>query len=609
MHSSLISLAQRGSMLLLAVFCWLSTVCPSIAQPAFSAAAPNGIDTWAHVSTTAPKQAVGKRGAVVSAHPEASKVGLSILKAGGNAFDAAIGVELALAVCFPVAGNVGGGGFGIYHTAAGQTYSIDYRERAPAAITPNHYLDAQGNVRDSLLKQGALSAGVPGTLQGMEQLHKKLGRMPWQKLVQPAVQLAERGFALTQIDADLLNRFAKKFKEVNPGAVPFIKASGQPWQKGDTLKQPALARTLKAVQMQGAKAVYTGPVAEKLASFVQQQGGLITTSDLKNYTAQWRAPHDFNWNGYRISSMGPPSSGGLILNQILGMISLPDATQRMKQTGPTSLFYAQQFIEAERMAYADRSAYMGDPDYVKVPVAAMVNPSYLRSRFPDWHYGAASKSADVKPGLGAYDPQKGLVKESTETTHYTVADGAGNVVSSTTTLNGPFGSGVVDPNSGILLNNEMDDFSVKPGVPNAYGLVGSAANAIAPGKRMLSSMSPTVVCQKGKDGKWRAVATAGTPGGSTIPTTTLQVLLRILLFAQAPHTAVAAPRFHHQWLPDDVKLEQDALPAEVQQQLKNLGYVLKPIDMIGRAEALKRAADGTWQAGADPRGDDTALSW
>lgn len=595
----------------------VALVCQSLITPFFSFA-------QAQVGS---KHATGKRGMVVSAHPLASEIGLQVLKDGGNAFDAGIAVEFALAVCFPVAGNIGGGGFGMYRTAKGQVLSLDYRETAPLSASAQDYLGPDGKVRDSLLQQGSISAGIPGTVPGMLALHKRLGSRPWTSLVAPAIKLAKEGFSLTEGDAALLNKYQSKFRQVNPKGCPFIHPEGKPWQQGQLLKQPALAKTLLLIQKAGTTMGYPIVLQQPIVSDMKTVSGAYRWSlaDLRNYQPRWRMPVTFQVKNYRISSMAPPSSGGTILNMIFGMAKAASKNEKDHnldslpiRLNPDKLAGIQNIIELERLAYADRSEYLGDPDFVKVPLDSLLDKAYHARRFPNWHVGPAVPSTSIGPGLMTIKGGEPVSRklEHEETTHYTVVDAKGNAVAATTTLNGPFGSGVVLPLTGILLNNEMDDFSVLPGVPNAYGLVGGKANAIAPGKRMLSSMSPTIVQKKwqkarrrGEPDRYRLVGTVGTPGGSTIPTTTLQVLLRMMLLGESPAAAVAHPRFHHQWLPDVVKHEANAFSPRVKEQLEQLGYKLQQVDKIGRAEAIWIDNDGTMTGGADPRGDDTALGW
>jgi gamma-glutamyltranspeptidase/glutathione hydrolase len=567
------------------------------------------------------KSASGQHGMVVSPHPLATKVGLEILKGGGNAYDAGIAIEFALAVCFPVAGNIGGGGFGLYRTSAGEVLSLDYRERAPSQASTKMYLDAKGQVMDSLSRLGALAVGVPGTVKGMEQLHRKLGKLPWATLLQPAINLASDGFALTVIDSDLMFNHAQKFKQVNAWPTPFVKQQGRRWRMGDTLKQPMLAKTLRTIQENGSAGFYEGWVAASIVTEMKRHNGLISTEDLKSYKAIWRDPIKFDYQAptdttYRIYSMAPPSSGGVILNQVLGMLNhIPKSDWLANKDN--HVWRIQQLVETERLAYADRSEYLGDPDFFQIPVRQLLDKSYLKSRFPHAHVGPAINSLKVGPGLGNHkmvrQPNAGSQpKEHDETTHYTVVDGQGNALCTTTTLNGAFGSKLVVEGSGILLNNEMDDFSANPGSPNSYGLIGGVANAIEPRKRMLSSMSPTIITRlvPSPKGSTEMLAfTVGTPGGSTIPTSVLQVILGLTVDGLSPAEAVAKPRYHHQWFPDQILSEYNSIIPERATELGKLGYTIKLIEKIGRVEAIKISIGGLLVGGADPRGDDSAAGY
>ena len=567
------------------------------------------------------KSATGQHGMVVSPHPLATKVGLEILKEGGNAYDAGIAIEFALAVCFPVAGNIGGGGFGLYRTSAGEVLSLDYRERAPGQAHTKMYLDAKGQAVDSLSRLGALAVGVPGTVKGMEQLHKKLGKLPWAKLLQPAINLASDGFALTVIDSDLLFNQEQKFKQVNVWSTPFVKRRGRRWRMGDTLRQPMLAQTLISIQQNGSAGFYDGWVAASIVTEMKRHNGLITAQDLKSYKAIWRDPIKFDYQAptdttYRIYSMAPPSSGGIILNQVLGMLAnIPKSDWLANKDN--HVWRIQQLVETERLAYADRSEYLGDPDYFQIPVQQLVDKSYLKSRFPHAYVGPAFNSMKVGPGLTNHkmvrmpNPRQSP-NEHDETTHYTVVDGQGNALSTTTTLNGAFGSKLVVEGSGILLNNEMDDFSANPGSPNSYGLIGGVANAIEPRKRMLSSMSPTIITRlvPSPKGPTETLAyTVGTPGGSTIPTSVLQVILGLTVDGLGPAEAVARARYHHQWFPDQILSEYNSIIPEKATELSKLGYTIKLIEKIGRVEAIKVCEGGMLIGGADPRGDDTAAGY
>jgi gamma-glutamyltranspeptidase/glutathione hydrolase len=538
------------------------------------------------------KTAEGKNGAVSSAHPLASLVGVEILKKGGNAFDAAIATQLALAVVYPGAGNIGGGGFLVAFTQKGETISIDYREKAPAASSRNMYLDQQGNPLMELSQNGHLASGVPGTVAGLFTSHK-YGKLPFAVLIQPAIELAEKGFVITPAEARSLNGSKSSFIKYNTVSPVFVKSIE--WKAGDTLIQKDLANTLKRIRDNGAKGFYEGETAMLIVEEMKRGKGNISLEDLKNYQAVERPAISFDYKGYKIIGMPMPSSGGLLMQQMMKMIE----NKNINQLGFHTPASVQLMIEVERRAYADRAEFMGDADFVKVPVKTLSSDKYLKKRMDDFLPGKATPSDIIKPG--DVDP------ESEETTHLSVADALGNVVSVTTTLNGGYGSKTVVAGAGFLLNNEMDDFSVKPGVPNMFGAVGKEANAIAPGKRMLSSMTPTVVLKNKKP-----FLVVGTPGGTTIPTSVFQTLVNILEFNQTPLEAVNNPKFHHQWLPDQVAIEND-FPKSLQDALGTMGYSFQKRNQIGRTEVIKINWSGKKingiEAVADKRGDDHAAAY
>lgn len=527
-------------------------------------------------------------GAVVSAHPLASRAGAMILQQGGNAVDAAIATQLALAVVYPGAGNLGGGGFMVARLANGTQVALDYRETAPAKASRDMYLDSAGNPITTLSLDGHLAAGIPGTVAGIF-ASMKYAKLPFSKLIEPAILLAEKGFAITASEASNLNAYKADFQRLNTAPTAFVKE--QPWQEGDTLIQKDLAHTLTLIRNKGAAGFYEGETAANIVAEMQRGHGIMTLADLKNYKARERKALAFNYKGYTIVTMPLPSSGGICLQQMMGMIE----KYPVADWGFHSPKAVQLMIEVERRAYADRAQFLGDPDFVKVPVARLTSKKYLAARMADFVPGKAGSSETTKAGT---------FPESEETTHLSIIDDKGNTVAVTTTLNGHYGSRTVVGKAGFLLNNEMDDFSVKPGVPNMYGLVGTEANAVAPGKRMLSSMTPTIVLQ----GK-QPLYSLGTPGGSTIITSVFQTLMNTLEFGLSPADAINKPKFHHQWLPDEITVEKD-FPEEVITALQQMGYKVVKRNRIGRTEIIKRTP-GTHalDAAGDKRGDDSAAGF
>ncbi|SKB38985.1 gamma-glutamyltranspeptidase / glutathione hydrolase [Parapedobacter luteus] len=534
---------------------------------------------------------VYRNGMVVTAHPEASGVGLQILKAGGNAVDAAVAVQFALAVVYPNAGNIGGGGFMVYRSAGGDFAALDFREAAPAAATRDMFLDETGNPIAELSLRGQLASGVPGVVDGMIKAHTRFGKLDWEALLQPAIHLARQGFPLTEMQAKELNNRRESFQKYNPEGTALIN-DGE-WKAGDTLVQPELAHTLSLISQKGRAGFYEGEVADRIVAEMASGNGIISYADLKNYEAKWREPVMSTYRGLKIVSMPPPSSGGIALISMLKSVEAYPLSKWGFQKDSTMRV----MIEAERRVYADRATHLGDPDYYEVPQAMLIDSAYNAERMRNFSFGHASFSSDIHAGS--------LPKiEHEETTHFSIVDKAGNAVAITTTINGSYGSYVVVAGAGFLLNNEMDDFSVKPGAPNMYGLIGGTANAIEPGKRMLSSMTPTILEKEG-----RLFMVVGTPGGSTIMTSVFQTILNVVDFGMDMQEAVAAPRFHHQWLPDEVALERDAVSKVVRHSLSTTGYKLVDRASIGRVDAILMLPDGAMHGGADPRGDDLAMGY
>jgi len=535
------------------------------------------------------KKIVCENGAVVSAHPLASKVGLAILKMGGNAVDAAIATQLALAVVYPNAGNIGGGGFMVARLKEGKLVAIDYREKAPGNAHRDMYLNATGEPQLQLSQNGHLSSGVPGTVAGLFE-SSKYAKLSFDKLIQPAIDLAEKGFILSDREAKAFNSLKEQFEKYNTQTPVFVKNIS--WKGGDTLFQKDLAETLKRIKKKGAKGFYEGETARLIVEEMKRGKGIITLDDLRNYKAASREPHVFDYKGYKIVGMPMPSSGGLLLHQMLKMIE----DKPIASYGFHSAEAVQLMVEAERRAYADRAQFMGDADFFKVPISKLTSEKYLKERMADFVPGKAGNSELVKPGdIPA--------AESEETTHLSVIDKDGNAVAVTTTLNNSYGSKTVVGGAGFILNDEMDDFSVKPGVPNMYGAIGGEANAIMPGKRMLSSMTPTLVL---KDGMPYLVV--GTPGGTTICTSVFQTIVNIIDFNMSTEDAVWKPKFHHQWLPDKVDLEK-GFPDNTRKALEEMGYKIVERSGIGRTEVIKVLPNKKFEAVADNRGDDSAEGW
>ena len=539
---------------------------------------------------------------VVTAREEASKIGVEILKKGGNAFDAMVATELALAVAYPYAGNTGGGGFMVFRKDDGEVGSLDYREKAPIGATRDMYLDKNNNVIEGLSTVGGLAVGVPGTIAGVFEVYEKYGTLKIEEIFQPVIDLALKGVVVTKKQEARLKQY---YSEINHNKtfwngsenVQYDKSSlwKRVWNEKDTIKYTALAKTLKRIMLNGKKEFYEGKTASELVKFIQKNGGIITLKDLKSYEPKWRKPVIFEYDDLKIISMAPPSSGGICLEQIMKMINPFD----LQKYGHNQVDYIKLLVEAERRAYADRSFYLGDPDFNEIPYKKITSDEYLSARMKDFSFSTPTLSKDLNPG-------KINITESSETTHYSILDQFGNSVSVTTTLNAAYGSKLYSDELGFFLNNEMDDFSSKPGVPNMYGLIGSEINQIEPGKRMLSSMTPTIV-EKSND----LYMVLGTPGGSTIITSVLQTILNVHEFKMTMQQAVNAPRFHHQWLPDVILFETTGFDKKITDKVAADGYKthFDSSRITSKVEGILILDDGKIEGGADKRGDDKAVGF
>ena len=534
--------------------------------------------------------------AVVSARKEATQIGLEIMKNGGNAYDAMIATHLALAVVHPTAGNIGGGGFFVYHDKDGSSGSLDFREMAPGNAYKDMYLDENGDVIPDMSTLGGAAVGVPGSISAIYEIHARFGSLPIEDLFKPAIDLANNGFVVTQKQSNSLSGKLEDFIKVNGEESLYSKK----YYKGDTIKNIKFAETLSKISEFGPEVFYGGEIGEMIVNSVNKSGGIMTLNDLQNYESVWRDPVKFKYKDLEIISMSLPSSGGILLGQMLKVIEDYD----IKSFGHNSVKTIQVLVEAERRAYADRSHFMGDPDYMSLPVYELMDKNYVVDRMKNFSWDKATPSSEVKHG-------NIIVQESDETTHYSIIDKYGNSVSVTTTLNNSYGSKVFVEEGGFFLNNEMDDFSSKPGHPNFYGLIGSEANSIQPGKRMLSSMTPSIILKNNKPS-----LIVGTPGGSTIITSVLQTILNVYEFDMSVQEAVNAARFHHQWLPDVVIFEEGIVDKEKDSILKSKSYYIisLPIEVdtggmsarssIGAVDAILIDGKGKVSTGADFRGDD-----
>ena len=533
-------------------------------------------------------------GMVSSAHPIASKIGLDVLKSGGNAFDAAIAVHFTLAVVYPQAGNLGGGGFVVYRLDDGEHGSLDFREKAPIMASRDMYLKESGGdliVNNNKSRLGHLASGVPGSVDGMVKLYEKFATKNWDDLINPAINLAENGFKVTKKQSSGLNNVKSSLEKVNDKLIPFLKDSE--WKEGDILIQKDLSKTLKRIKNKKGDGFYFGETADLIVAEINSGNGIITHEDLENYSSIWRDPIVGYFKDHKIISMGPPSSGGIALLQML------HGAEQLKtnELVHNSVEYINVLSEIESRVYADRASYLGDADFYDVPMDFLLNENYLSNRYKNIKENIKTTSSDIKSG-------EIYINESEETTHYSIVDKLGNAVSVTTTINSSFGSKVVVDGAGFLLNNEMDDFSIKPGFPNMFGLIGGEANAIEPNKRMLSSMTPTIV---EKDKKLFMVL--GTPGGSTIITSVFQTILNVIDHKMGMQEAVDAKKFHHQWLPDVIVIEKNSISKESLEKIKKLGHKIMERGSIGRMDCILVNKDNSLEGGADKRGDNTALGY
>ena len=546
-------------------------------------------------NAASPEATYGDEGMVTSRSGIASEVGVEIMRAGGNAVDAAVATGFALAVTYPSAGNIGGGGFAVIRLPDGKVVTLDHREKAPLSAHRDMYLDEAGEVIRGLSTSSHKASGVPGSVDGLLLLLETHGTMSRKKVLAPAIRLARQGFKL---DFDLARQFERRLPSMAkyPASIKKFSRGGEPYVAGDVWRQPDLARTLARISRKGREGFYIGPIAAQIVSEMERGGGDITMADLEQYESVWREPVSGTYRGYEIWSMGPPSSGGVLLVQMLNMLEPYNLTKM----GFGSASAVHLMVEAERRAYADRAEYLGDPDFYDVPGSVLTNKAYVQRRFADFDPDKATQSNAVGPG------DVTLASESRETTHFSVMDGAGMMVAMTTTLNSGYGNKIVVPGTGILLNNEMNDFSIRRNTPNQYELVGRDANAIAPGKRMLSSMTPTIVTRNGEP-----FLITGSPGGSTIITTTLQVIVNVIDHEMGIDDAVSAPRFHHQWKPDSVLYERRGLSPDTINVLAIKGHRFREARFgrgIGDANSIL-FKDGRMHGAKDPRAQGGAVGY